>query len=106
MGTYDTLGGYPRSPYEDEEGQYVKFAKNRLKEIEVEMSKIEDSLPNMSSEDRKRMRVLSDEADDLAIKAERKKAAISKSKALTRAATKEPAKKATPKKAAPKKAKA
>jgi hypothetical protein len=46
------------------------------------------------------------EADELAIKAERKKAAISKSKALTRAATKEPAKKATPKKAAPKKAKA
>jgi len=46
------------------------------------------------------------EADELAIKAERKKAAISKSKALARAATKEPAKKATPKKAPPKKAKA
>jgi 16S rRNA (cytosine967-C5)-methyltransferase len=47
------------------------------------------------------------EADEATVKAERKKAAISKSKALTKAtATKEPAKKATPKKAAPKKAKA
>ena len=47
------------------------------------------------------------EADEAAVKAERKKAAISKSKALTKAvATKEPVKKAAPKKAAPKKAKA
>jgi 16S rRNA (cytosine967-C5)-methyltransferase len=47
------------------------------------------------------------EADEAAVKAERKKAAISKSNALTKAAAaKEAIKKIAPKKAAPKKAKA